>query len=47
MNLKETINKYPQSKDLINMRLKDFYYDPFIKDPYKPSRIIAPDCAMV
>lgn len=41
MNLKETLEKYPMSKNMLNMRFKDYYYDPFDKVPHKPSRMIA------
>ena len=43
MNLKETIDKYPQNKHMLNMRFKDYYYDPFDKEPHKASRIIGPE----
>ena len=31
MNYKETIVKYPGNKNMMNMKMKDLYEDPFIK----------------
>lgn len=46
MNLKETLEKYPNSKNMLNIRYKDYYRDPFEKQPYKPSRAIIDDAPM-
>ena len=47
MNLKETIDKYPTAKNMLNIRYKDYYFDPFDKEPHKPSRVIQPDSSMI
>jgi hypothetical protein len=41
-NLRETAERYPEAKSLLNMRLKDMpYKDPFDQlDPHRPARII-------
>jgi len=46
MNLKETVDRYPESKNMLNMRFKDYYYDPFDKEPHKASRMIGPETSM-
>lgn len=40
MNLKETADKYPETKNMLNMRFKNYYYDPFDKVPHKASRVV-------
>lgn len=47
MNLKETIEKYPGSKNMLNIKYKDYYQDPFEKQPHKASRMIASDTPMI
>lgn len=43
MNFKETTDRYPQTKNMLNMRFKDYYYDPFNKEPHNASRKIGPE----
>lgn len=43
MNYKETVDKYPESKNMLNIKYKDYYYDPFDKEPHKASRMIGPE----
>jgi hypothetical protein len=43
-NVKETLERFPQTKTMMNMRLKDAYKDPHdMIDPHKPSRLIGAD----
>eukprot|EP00347_Sterkiella_histriomuscorum_P022188 403331364 len=47
MNLKETVERFPETKNMLNMRMKDQYYDPFEKEPHKASRMMVQDSSMV
>mmetsp|Transcript_26671 Transcript_26671/g.25695 ORF Transcript_26671/g.25695 Transcript_26671/m.25695 type:complete len:110 (-) Transcript_26671:34-363(-) len=47
LNLKETLQRYPETKNMLNMRFKDLYIDPFEKEPHNPSRKIMPESKMV
>ncbi len=41
MNLKETVARHPESKHMLNMQYKDYYYDPFDREPHTASRMIS------
>jgi len=43
MNLKETADRYPEARNMLNIKYKDYYYDPFDKEPHKASRMIGVD----
>jgi hypothetical protein len=34
MNYKETADKHPENKNMLNIRFKDYYQDPFEKEPH-------------
>ena len=43
-NLKETLERFPQARTMMNMRMKDAYKDPHDQmDPHKPSRLVGSD----
>jgi len=39
-NLKETIGRYPATKNMFNMRVKEGMVDPFEKEVHKPMRAV-------
>lgn len=43
MNLKETAERFPEAKNMLNIKYKDYYHDPFDKEPHKASRMIGTD----
>lgn len=43
-NFRETLERFPEARPMMNMKLKDAYKDPHDQlDPHKPSRLVGAD----
>jgi len=46
-NFKRVIEAYPQpTQNMLNIKYKDYYYDPFEKEPHRASRVISSNTPM-